>query len=155
MSIDHKEGQSYQFDYIKSRTIFHIPSSQEDFHATLISFTDPTSLPYKLEVNEAFPLVVHTYPKVPTSPAFPLLTTAPAAVVPGQKISVDPYIVSATNIAYTKTLELLRKEIGPALDLEKIWGEHIYYVSLRSFYLSRVSDNNVVNGGIRDSKCTE
>lgn len=87
---------------------------------------------YKLEVNETFPLAVHTYPRVPASPAFPLLTTAPAAVVPGQKTSVDAYIVSATNIAYTKTLEVLRREIGPALDLEKIWGEHIYYVRIPS-----------------------
>jgi len=108
-------------------TIFHISSSQENIHASLLSLVDPANLTYRLKVNEAFPLAVHTYPRVPASPAFPLLTTAPAAVVPGRTTSVDVYIVSATNIAYTKTLELLRREIGPALDLEKIWGEHIYY----------------------------
>ncbi|KAL5518980.1 hypothetical protein ACEPAH_663 [Sanghuangporus vaninii] len=108
-------------------TTFHIPSAQEKLHACLLPLTDVSNLPYKLKPSQFPPICVHTYPLVPVTPAFPLLTTAPASVVPGKITVVDPHVLSATNLAYSKTLELLRREIGPRFDLEKIWGEHVYY----------------------------
>ncbi|KAL5495300.1 hypothetical protein ACEPAI_763 [Sanghuangporus weigelae] len=108
-------------------TTFHIPSAQEKLHASLLPLTDVSNLPYKLKPSQFPPIYVYTYPLVPITPAFPLLTTAPASVVPGKTRVVDPHVLSATNLSYSKTLELLRREIGPRFDLEKIWGEHIYY----------------------------
>lgn len=113
---------------IINSTTFHIPATQEKLHASLQLLTDPSNLPYKLKPSQFPPISVFTYPLVPVTPAFPLLTTAPACVVPGNTAPVDPHVLSATNLAYSKTLELLRREIGPRFDLEKIWGEHIYYV---------------------------
>lgn len=117
-------------DYQWNRSTFHLASAQEKLHASLLPFTNPSSflLEKKLSPTQFSPIIVYTYPLVPLTPAFPLLVTAPAAIVPGQASNVDPYILSANNLAYTRTLELLRREIGPRFDLEKIWNEHIYYV---------------------------
>jgi len=108
-------------------TIFHISASQEKLHASLLPFTEPSNLTYEVKTADFHPLAVHTYPLVPATPPFPLLAKAPASVVPGENTSVDPYVLSATNLAYTKSLELLRRVLGPHFDLEKIWGEHIHY----------------------------
>ena len=43
---------------------------------------------------------------------------------------VDPYVRSATSLAYSRTLDLLRRQMGPHFDLEKLWEKHTYYVSL-------------------------
>ncbi|KAH8120281.1 hypothetical protein DFH11DRAFT_1873505 [Phellopilus nigrolimitatus] len=107
--------------------IFHLASSQEKLYASLLPLTSPSSLAYKLKPSQFPPIATHTYPLVPVSPSFPLLAKAPASIVPGVKLSVEPHVVSATNLAYTKTLEILRREIGPRFNLEKIWGDHIYY----------------------------
>ncbi|EJD03993.1 uncharacterized protein FOMMEDRAFT_140082 [Fomitiporia mediterranea MF3/22] len=108
-------------------TTFHLAAAQEKLQASLLSLTDTRGLSYSLKPTQFPPVLVYTYPLVPVTPAFPLLTTAPAAVVPGQNTAVDPHVLSATNIAYTRSLELLRREIGPRFDLEKVWNDHIYY----------------------------
>ncbi|THH09466.1 hypothetical protein EW145_g1984 [Phellinidium pouzarii] len=122
--------------------LFHVACSQEKLHASLLPRTDPANLPYNLKPSEFPPIAIHAYPFVSATPAFPLLAKAPASVVPGQHTQIDPYVLSATNLAYTKTLELLRREIGPRLDLEKIWGQHLYYVGEE-----RRTEDNVYNGG--------
>jgi len=107
--------------------MFHLAASQELLHASLLPLSDPSNIPYKLRPSSLPPLAVHTYPMVPAAPAFPLLAKPPASVVPGKNVAVNPNILSATNLAYTKTLQLLRRELGPYFDLEKIWGQHLYF----------------------------
>ena len=55
---------------------------------------------------------------------------APAQVIAGEKLTYDPYLRSATGLAYTRTLVLLQRELGPHYDLEKLWEMHTYYVSI-------------------------
>ncbi|KAI5123621.1 hypothetical protein M0805_003435 [Coniferiporia weirii] len=107
--------------------LFHFASSQEKLHASLLLLTDPANLSYRLKPSEFSPVTIHAYPLIPVSPAFPIIAKAPASVVPGQGSPVDPHVLSATNLAYTKTLDLLRRSIGPRFDLEQIWGKHLYY----------------------------
>lgn len=104
-------------------------------HASLLPVTENSSLGYKLKPAQYPPVAIHTYPLVPSHPAFPLLSKAPASVTPGQNKSIDPYVLSATNVAYTRTLELLKREIGPNFDLEKIWGEHLSYVGAHDSHI--------------------
>ena len=126
---------------MRGRTTFHLASKQEKLHASLLPYTNPASFPLELQASSRqYPaIIIHTYPLIPLTPAFPLLTTAPAAIVPGQTSNTDPYILSANNLAYTRTLELLKREIGPRFDLEKIWNEHIYYVYQYSRYHFKVN----------------
>lgn len=53
---------------------------------------------------------------------------APALIVAGEKSSADPYVRSATGVSYTRTLDLLKRTLGPHYDLEKLWEKHTYYV---------------------------
>lgn len=108
--------------------MFHLAASQEKLYASLLPLTESSSLSYRLKTSVAHPISVHTYPLVPAAPVFPLLAKAPASIIPGENAPVDPHVLSATNMSYTKTLSLLRKELGPHFDLEKIWGQHLYYV---------------------------
>lgn len=117
---------------ISRRALFHIAASQEQLYASILPYTEPSNLKYRLQSSENPPIAVHAYPLVPTSVAFPLLSTAPASVVPGKRVHVDPHILSATNIAYSKSLAFLRRSIGPCFDLEKVWGQHIHYVGNES-----------------------
>ncbi|KAJ3549651.1 hypothetical protein NM688_g5159 [Phlebia brevispora] len=52
---------------------------------------------------------------------------APALVVAGEKSSTDPYTRSAVSLSYSRTLDLLRRHIGPYYELEKLWEKHTYY----------------------------
>lgn len=53
---------------------------------------------------------------------------APALVVAGEKSAADPYTRSAVSLSYSRTLDLLKKLLGPHYDLEKLWEKHTYYV---------------------------
>ena len=111
--------------------MFHLPAIHESLYASLLSLTESSTLGYPLPNSVAHPISVHTYPLVPRTPAFPLLCKAPTEVKPGNTdptLIVNPHLQSATSIAYTRTLGLLRREIGPRFDLEKAWAEHIHYV---------------------------
>ncbi|KLO14497.1 NTF2-like protein [Schizopora paradoxa] len=113
-------GTSKELQTAKIKYMFHLAAAQETLHASLLP---------AFEETVEFPVVdVHTYPLVPVSPPFPLLSRAPVSVVPGQSLTaINAHILSATNVAYSKSLALLRREIGPHFNLEKIWGEHIRY----------------------------
>lgn len=57
-------------------------------------------------------VVVRTYPDV--QPGF-------------AEISTKCYDQLAAGLAYSRTLDLLRRTIGPRIDLEDIWTEHMLY----------------------------
>ncbi|OSC99467.1 NTF2-like protein [Trametes coccinea BRFM310] len=73
------------------------------------------------------PIAVHAYPLVPASPPFPFLAGPPIDHASGKVGTIDPHLRSANNLAYTRTLELLRRELGPHFPLEKLWEKHTYY----------------------------
>ena len=105
-------------------------SSQEMAHAALQSLVVSGALPAPRTTAEHVPLSFFTYPLVPASPPFPFAAKAPALVVPGETSSVNPHVRSATSLAYSRTLDLLRRQLGPHFDLEKLWEKHTYYASL-------------------------
>lgn len=111
-----------------TRTIFHLASKQEDLHASLLPLADPELDP-TLATLSFPPVVIHTYPRVSDSPPFPYLTKPPALMVEGERSTLDPHIRSAHNLSYTRTLELLKRTLGPHFNLEKLWEAHTYFVS--------------------------
>ncbi|EMD41975.1 hypothetical protein CERSUDRAFT_79580 [Gelatoporia subvermispora B] len=52
---------------------------------------------------------------------------APTSIRPGETESVNIYVRSATGLSYTRTLELLKRELGPHYNFEKLWEKHTYY----------------------------
>ena len=116
-----------RFDAALSSTIIHLSSSQEETHAAFQLLADSESSQLR-SANEYPPITVYTYPRVPFDPPFPFRSKAPALVQAGESSTVDPYIRSATNLSYSRTLALLRRELGPHFDLEKLWERHTYYV---------------------------
>ncbi|OCH94761.1 NTF2-like protein [Obba rivulosa] len=108
-------------------TIFHLASSQELLHASLIPWTDTRALGYTLPTSSFPPVSVYTYPLVSAKPPFPYMAKAPTLVRPGEAQSVDLYVRSATGLAYTRTLDLLKRELGPHYNFEKLWEQHTYY----------------------------
>ena len=117
--------------------MFHLAASQEVLHASLLSIAQASAMSRPTDPPA---VAIHTYPLIPVSPPFPLSANAPVTVVPGQRFTVNPHVLSASNVAYSKTLALLRREIGPHFDLEKIWGEHIQYVRELVMALRTVSN---------------
>lgn len=107
-------------------TIIHLSSSQEETHAAFQLLADSECSQLR-SANEYPPITVYTYPRVPFDPPFPFRSKAPALVQAGESSTVDPYIRSATNLSYSRTLTLLRRELGPHFDLEKLWERHTYY----------------------------
>ncbi|KAN0134821.1 NTF2-like protein [Lactarius tabidus] len=107
-------------------TIIHLSSSQEESHAAFQLLADSESSQLR-SANEYPPITVYTYPRVPFDPPFPFRSKAPALVQAGESSTVNPYIRSATNLSYSRTLALLRRELGPHFDLEKLWERHTYY----------------------------
>lgn len=85
------------------------------------------------------PVTVYTYTQVPADPPFPFSQKAPALVSPSEKSSTDPYTRSAVSLSYSRTLELLRRSIGPYFELEKLWEKHTYYVSFLPQYHTEVT----------------
>ncbi|KAI0080316.1 NTF2-like protein [Panus rudis PR-1116 ss-1] len=108
-------------------TIFHLASAQEELHANLLPLSDTAALDYELPASAYHPFSVYTYPKVPSEPPFPFLMKAPALVTAGEKSTADPHVRSATGVSLTRTLEILRRYLGPHFDLENLWEKHTYY----------------------------
>ncbi|KAI0307886.1 hypothetical protein B0F90DRAFT_1678161 [Multifurca ochricompacta] len=106
--------------------MIHLPSSQEEMHAAfqLLADSEHSQLQSPVEYP---PITVHTYPKVPSNPPFPFKSKAPALVQARETSSLDPYVRSATNLSYSRTLALLRRELGPHFDLERLWERHTHY----------------------------
>lgn len=75
------------------------------------------------------PVTIFTYPFVSATPPFPFEAGAPIDHASGKIKSVAPYLRSANNLSYTRTLEILRRELGPHYPLEKLWERHAYFVS--------------------------
>ena len=109
-------------------SIFHLASSQEDLFASLTLLSEPESFGYKLNTSSYRPISVYSYPKVSDAPPFPYLMKAPALILAGETSSADAYVRSATGVSYTRTLDLLKRTLGPHYDLEKLWEKHTYYV---------------------------
>lgn len=107
-------------------TILHLPSALESLQAALVRYTDPTMIP-DLPTHEVHPIQVYTYPRVPSSPPFPLATVPPTLAVAGQSAGRNLYIESATSLSYTRSLELIRRYLGPHFDFEALWDRHTYY----------------------------
>jgi hypothetical protein len=76
------------------------------------------------------PIQVNVYPKVPSVPPFPYAMKAPALITANENSGTDIYTRSAVSVSYSRTLDLLRRELGPRFDLEKLWEKHTYYVCL-------------------------
>lgn len=107
-------------------TLVHLATAQEKLHASL-SLVTPETLPYSLSPADHFPVVIYSYPMISASPPFPFKSRAPVVVNTGDVFSVDPYVRSATSLSYSRTLELLRRQLGPHFDLESLWESHTYY----------------------------
>ncbi|KAL0951305.1 hypothetical protein HGRIS_008012 [Hohenbuehelia grisea] len=108
-------------------TTFHLPASQETLHANLAEYCDSSTYDYHLHTSAPPPVSIYTYPLVPESPPFPLLTKAPAQIIPGDAPPITPHVRSATSLSLSRTLALLRRCIGPHFDLEAIWEKHGQY----------------------------
>lgn len=106
---------------------FHLASSQEVLHASLLLLEDPANLGYSLPTHSRLPVRVYSYPLVSKSPPFPFSIQPPVSVNVNDKQSVDPYLRSASNLSLTRTLELLKAHLGPHFNLERLWEKHTYY----------------------------
>ena len=125
------------FDVVSS-TIVHLSSAQEETHAVFQLLADSEYSQLR-SASEYPPVTVYTYPRVPFDPPFPFKSKAPALLQAGETNSVDPYIRSATNLSYSRTLALLRRELGPHFDLEKLWERHTHYVRAFTLWKNRES----------------
>ncbi|KAI0788668.1 NTF2-like protein [Abortiporus biennis] len=108
-------------------TVIHLSASQATLEQSLNTLAEPTKLEYKLLTNEFPPISVFRYEKVGDAPPFPYLSKAPALVVAGETFTTDPYVRSATNLSYTRSLEVLKRYMGPHYPFEKLWEKHTYY----------------------------
>ena len=114
-------------------TIIHLSAKQEALHASLQALAEekaagiPTSRPP--------PVTIYTYPFVSASPPFPFEAGPPIDHASGKVSSIAPYLRSANNLSYTRTLALLRRELGPHFPFEKLWEKHTYFVSLCGDFL--------------------
>jgi len=107
---------------------FHLASSQEVLHASLLLLEDPVNLGYSLPTHSRLPVRVYSYPLVSKSPPFPFSIQPPVSAKAGDQQSVDPYLRSASSLSLTRTLELLKVHLGPHFNLERLWEMHTYYV---------------------------
>ena len=129
MSDDDGDYDYHGSDMSRYRTLVHTAPSQEELHASVVKHTvDPG---YELDVAMYNPVVVHAYPRVSAVPPFPFTSLAPIQQLEGLRHdgTVDPYIRSAVSLSYTRSLELLRRQLGPHFELEKLWELHTFYVS--------------------------
>ena len=104
----------------------HLTSDQEHIQLSLIALA--ASLDNGRTASAYQPLQAHVYPRVSFTPPFPFAMKPPALVEAHEKSSVDIYTRSAVGLSYSRTLELLRRQLGPHFDLEKLWEKHTYYV---------------------------
>ncbi|KAI0332005.1 hypothetical protein GY45DRAFT_1300045 [Cubamyces sp. BRFM 1775] len=106
-------------------TLFHLSSKQEVLHASLLELAEQKST--DIPTSRFPPIAVHAYPLVPVFPPFPFLAGPPIDHASRKVGTIGPHLRSANNLAYTRTLELLRRELGPHFPLEKLWEKHTYY----------------------------
>lgn len=108
-------------------TTFHLSAKQEALHATLLDIAEQKAS--GIPTSQSPPVSVFTYPLVPVSPPFPFQAGSPIDHANGKVGAIAPHLRSANNLSYTRTLTLLRRELGPYFPLEKLWERHTYFVS--------------------------
>ncbi len=108
-------------------TIFHLSAKQEALHASLQEIAEQKA--EGIPTSRHPPVTIHTYPFVSASPPFPFEAGPPIDHASGKVSSIAPYLRSANNLSYTRTLALLRRELGPHFPFEKLWERHTYFVS--------------------------
>lgn len=115
----------------------------------MLPLTDTQNLGYHIPTRAHSPINVYTYPLVKAEPPFPFLVLPYSLLTqPGTKAPEDGeyHVRSATNMSYTRTLELLKRlvkplhtlacnqysfrHLGPHFDLEKLWDQHTYFVRI-------------------------
>ncbi|EJF66942.1 hypothetical protein DICSQDRAFT_47369 [Dichomitus squalens LYAD-421 SS1] len=106
-------------------TIFHLSAKQEALHASLIELAEKKAA--GIPTSKPPPVTVFTYPLVSASPPFPFEAGPPIDHASGKIRTIAPHLRSANNLSYTRTLALLRRELGPHFPLEKLWEKHAYY----------------------------
>lgn len=91
----------------------------------------PTSLPPGFKVHPSINVVIH----LPLSTNFSPSSSPPHVAIrvypdvqPGfAETNSQTYDRLSAGLAYSRTLDLLRRTIGPRIDLEDIWTEHMLY----------------------------
>ncbi|EPS44068.1 hypothetical protein H072_1976 [Dactylellina haptotyla CBS 200.50] len=91
-------------------SIFPQETFPQQIRRILLHLSD--AQPFSIGENSCRSLKVRTYQD--TKPGF------------AEKLTVH-YNSTAANLAYSRTLAALRETIGPDVDLEDIWGEHLLY----------------------------
>ena len=107
--------------------MFHLASSQEKFRAFVLLLEDTANLGYTLPAHVHPPIKAYAYPHVSHSPPFPFFAGAPIQVTISGSQVVDAYLRSANNLSLTRTLETLKRYLGPHFNFEKLWDIHTYY----------------------------
>ncbi|KAH7883508.1 NTF2-like protein [Phlebopus sp. FC_14] len=106
---------------------FHLASAQEALHASILPLEDPINLGYDLPTHSHPPVKVYTYPFVSHLPPFPFAAEAPVQVKVGPAHPIDAYTRSAAGLSLTRTLEVIKRHLGPHFNFEKLWDRHTYY----------------------------
>ena len=104
----------------------HLAAKQEALHASLLDVAERRAA--GLRSSQRAPVAVFAYPLVEAAPPFPFAAGPPIDHASGKITTIAPHLRSANNLSYTRTLELLRRELGPHYPLEKLWDMHAYYV---------------------------
>lgn len=91
----------------------------------------PTALPAGFNIHPSINVLLHLPISTPFSPGsrppHVAVRTYPD-VLPGfAETSYQSYDRVSASLAYSRTLDLLRRTIGPVIDLEEIWSEHMLY----------------------------
>ncbi|KAI5840787.1 hypothetical protein DFP73DRAFT_517048 [Morchella snyderi] len=95
--------------------------------ACVIAYYPPT-LPPSFKVHSTIQALIHLPMATPFSPASkpPHVLIRSYQSPPGFAESSSPaYDANASSIAYTRTLELLRRTIGPIVDNDDVWERHL------------------------------
>ncbi|KAF7965894.1 hypothetical protein HWV62_40995 [Athelia sp. TMB] len=112
-------------------TTFHLAASQEALHASLLPFTDARNLGYAVPTRAHLPIHVYAYPLVQPEPPFPFLVLPYVLLTQSGMKALDGssgyHARSATDTSYSRTLQLLKRTLGPHFDLEKLWDQHTYF----------------------------
>ncbi|TBU34644.1 NTF2-like protein [Dichomitus squalens] len=122
------DGSGLILDFADSTTIptiFHLSAKQEALHASLIELAEKKAA--GIPTSKPPPVTVFTYPLVSASPPFPFEAGPPIDHASGKIRTIAPHLRSANNLSYTRTLALLRRELGPHFPLEKLWEKHACY----------------------------
>ncbi|KAI1793825.1 NTF2-like protein [Ganoderma leucocontextum] len=106
-------------------TVFHLSAKQEVLQASLLDIAEQEAL--GIPTSKPPPVSVFTYPLVSSSPPFPFEAGPLIDHASGKIRTIAPHLRSANNLSYTRTLTLLRSELGPHFPLEKLWERHTYF----------------------------